>query len=860
MKKRILFLIAICFSIFSYSQADQNFQVKALKEDSYSEMTSIFVKANEILLKEYLKSHHGTYKYFSGGYHGVTIPTLHVKDLLSQTFIKGSDFTLHRPYALNDTMRVRDNINPVHAGMAPLDTAYTGKGVLIGFIDTGIEIKHGDFMDPDGKTRIIRIWDQAMPFDAQLTPAFYGYGQIFDSSDINANNCPSIDNGNGHGTTVAGTAASNGLANGYHKGAAPEATIIMIHSDFNAANWLATVADGIDYIYKMGDSLGLPVIVNASVGDYLGSHDGTDPTAVFIDSLIDAKPGRLLACAAGNSGAFGNYHVRHNLSSDTTFTWFQYNPSSFLGYGSVFFEAYADTADLQNSYYAIGANLPGGSFSDRGATAFVNVLSHEGTVHTETIMNGPNVIAIVDFYAEKQGPVYLLQVHIQEPDSNSYNFRFMTKGTGKIDVWSSGIFGSSDMIEGPLPNASVLPEIVDYASPDSLQIIVSSFSCGQNSILVANYNACISYYDVNNNFFSWPTDFVGKISDNSARGPSRDGRLKPDIAASGDIHMSAAPLDMLDWMIINEPYKVALGGLHLRNGGTSMACPVITGIGALALQKCKWLTPEEYKTMIISTAKTDVWTGTLPNFTFGNGKVDAFAALNTKNYSASLTPVSNTSICAMDSVLLSVSGSFNGYLWNTGETNSTIQTHDSLDYNALVYDQYGCRARTDTITIDFVNTAFANITWDAANDQLISNSALTYQWMLDGDTLVGETNQSLDYTLTGEGIYILWISDAGGCVDSDVYVLSFAGIEEQNKNDIKVFPNPTTGLINITSEKNNFYDVVLRDATGKMLVHLPNINNPQEIISIDMKNFARGVYFIEASTENGKVLKKVVRD
>jgi hypothetical protein len=293
-----------------------------------------------------------------------------------------------------------------------------------------------------------------------------------------------------------------------------------------------------------------------------------------------------MVCAAGNSGNIGNYHVRHDINpTDTTFTWFQYNPSSALGYGAVFFEGYADTAAFNNVKYSIGANLPSGSFSDRGRTSFININDHLGTLYTETIMNGANEIATVDFYAELQGDVYLLQGHIQQPDSSNYNFRFMTTGNGAIDIWSTSIFGYSDMVNSALPNSSTLPEIINYVAPDSSKIIVSSFSCGQNTIAVGNYYALEAYIDYDN-VYQDMMETTGSISINSSRGPSRDNRIKPEISASGDVHMSAAPLDMLVWMIANEPYKVALGGMHIRNGGTSMASPVGSGGAAVAWESC----------------------------------------------------------------------------------------------------------------------------------------------------------------------------------------------------------------------------------------------------------------------------------
>ena len=77
---------------------------------------------------------------------------------------------------MNDTMRVNNKINDAHNGISPLSNSHTGNGVIIGFIDTGIDFTHDDFKHPDGSTRIISLWDQNLATAAN-TPQPYGYGQ-----------------------------------------------------------------------------------------------------------------------------------------------------------------------------------------------------------------------------------------------------------------------------------------------------------------------------------------------------------------------------------------------------------------------------------------------------------------------------------------------------------------------------------------------------------------------------------------------------------------------------------------------------------------------------------------------------------
>src|SRR5690606_37869138 len=139
------------------------------------------------------------------------------------------------------------------------------------------------------------FWDQSMADDAN-SPQPYGYGFVWGSTAINNLSCTSMDT-QGHGTTVTGQGSGNGLANGQNKGMAPESTIIIVKTSFSRPNWTLTVADACDYIFKVADSLGMPAVVNLSVGSYLGSHDGNDPASEMMESLLDEKPGRIIVGA-----------------------------------------------------------------------------------------------------------------------------------------------------------------------------------------------------------------------------------------------------------------------------------------------------------------------------------------------------------------------------------------------------------------------------------------------------------------------------------------------------------------------------------------------------------------------------------
>ena len=271
-------------------------------------------------------------KYHSSNWLFVTTTPKWINDKYSTGELNNFYFEFAPPSLLSDSARGHHFVNEIHAGAGGLDAPYTGKDVIVGYVDTGADFNHPDFKEVDGSTRIIRFWDQSMPDDAN-SPMPYGYGFVWDSTAINNLSCTSMDNA-GHGSTVTGQGSGNGLANGQNKGMAPESSIIVVKTSFARPNWTLTVADACDYIFKVADTLGIPAVVNLSVGSYLGSHDGNDPASEMMEALLDEKPGRIVVCAAGNSGNYNAYHQQGNVTVDTNFVWFRNNPSTSASFGA----------------------------------------------------------------------------------------------------------------------------------------------------------------------------------------------------------------------------------------------------------------------------------------------------------------------------------------------------------------------------------------------------------------------------------------------------------------------------------------------------------------------------------------------
>jgi hypothetical protein len=833
--KKLLLLLLIATSKILIAQSEHP-KFKACLKDS-PEVNTTFCLHDDIGLVDFLREENIRIKYRTENWLFVTATPRWMNENQKNGKVKQFYFETSPPQMLNDTTRATRFVNEVHAGAGGLGQAYTGDNILLGFVDTGVEVNHPDLQDANGKTRVLAIWDQNASYSGSF-PNSYGYGRMWDSTAINNGSCVQVGT-TSHGSNVVGIASGNGLANGRNKGMAPDSKIIMVGTNLNAANWTLTVADACDFIFGYADSLGIPAVVNISAGSYFGSHDGNDPAAVAMEAMLDEKPGRIIVAAAGNSGAQGKYHVTGNVTEDTTFVWFSNNGSNY-----VYFDSWADTSNAHFDF-AFEMNEPT-NFTNRGETGFRPALGNLGVVMFDTIWNGSNRIATMQIWTELIDSAYHLEFYMERMDSTTYKCKFKTKGQGKYDLWSGAWLGGNDMMTS-LPSPSLVPEVVNYQMPDTLQSIVSSFTCSEKVITVGNFRNRDTYIDFNGNESPAPASPSRVLSPNSSKGPSRINHQKPDISANGDGTLTVTKLSVLS-NPANNP-NIDEGGWHAKNGGTSMAAPVVAGIAALYLEKCPTASYLDFKRDLIATATSDAITGAVPNLGYGYGRPHALnLLLGPNNVSILGDPI----ICASPVELSTNSSSVtDSIVWNTGLNSQILTASSGGTYSAQVYYGGGCVAHSDTMTV-IEGVILANPIISSASNVVSSDSQINYQWTLNGVDIPGETNQ-VHSALPPYGVYAVYVTSTDGCISVSNSIDLAASISELSVAKGSISPNPTTNEFQVKMT-DPLIGLSAFDVNGKQVRLLDKGNQTYSILHLEP-----GTYYLTIETEKGLFHSKIVK-
>lgn len=512
------------------------------------------------------------------------------------------------------------NADALHSGLN-LSQAYTGKDVVVGVIDGGLQYNHIGFYDSEGKElRLKRVWNQNKSGNA---PEGYHYGTEYTTPEeiIAAKRDESSES---HATHVMGIAAGAYKGNDYY-GIAPDADLVFVSynlADNSSSN--TSITDGIKYIYDYAESVGKPCVINMSLGHHLGPHDGTSTFDRICDEL--QGEGRLLVGAAGNEGEY-TIHAQKTLTADDTS---MKSLIEFTPYWNYYYNYMTSTVDIW-----------GDADKDFTVKVIVYDRANDKIVYTsdafstatgtsEEISNPTGILGKV-YVATATDPNNhkgnaTIDLVLGSVKNNYYvGFEVSSSEGTTVNAWA-------DAYMSWLTNAGS----AEFTNGDTNSTMGEIGGTGKRIISVGAYTSNNNVEHYYSSLYNKSTQTVNQLASFSSQGPTVDGRMKPDIAAPGTMLVSSLNSTACQRGGSDYDYVVSIENVNTTNyyygsmEGTSMAAPVVTGTLATWLQAKPNLTPEQVRDIFAHTAKTDSYTGSIAGVgdnRWGYGKLDAYNGL-----------------------------------------------------------------------------------------------------------------------------------------------------------------------------------------------------------------------------------------
>lgn len=231
------------------------------------------------------------------------------------------------------------------------DLELRGRGVLVGFVDTGIDYTHPAFKNPDNTTRIVSIWDQTIDSDHNYPDGFY-YGTEFNRNIINvaikSENPPDIVPSTdeiGHGTMLAGIAAGTPVREYGFMGVVPSADLVIVKlkpAKPYLKKFFSIPEDaicfqendiilGVKYLTQVAERLNRPIAICIGLGSSQGDHGGNGMLSRYLSSVVE-KTGTAVIVSAGNEGNTGHHYYgekRPDLTPDNVELFIANNDTGF---------------------------------------------------------------------------------------------------------------------------------------------------------------------------------------------------------------------------------------------------------------------------------------------------------------------------------------------------------------------------------------------------------------------------------------------------------------------------------------------------------------------------------------------------
>lgn len=476
-----------------------------------------------------------------------------------------------------------------------------GAGVIVGFVDTGINYTDSLFRNVDGSTRIIGIWDQTNNSDnsnnienetVKPFSAFSAlYGTQYTAEEINlalnsdnpASIVPTRDE-NGHGTFLASIAAGNRDERAGFSGAAPQASIAMVKlkpakqylrdfyliQDGAEAYQENDIMMGVSYLYFLARKYSMPLVVCIPLGTNMGSHMGMSRLGQYLNQVSLSNGSAVITAAGNETGARHHFRAVMDASTDEV------------------------TAELRVGEREAGFSME--LWAENMGVYTVGFISPTGEVVREISvpLRGENTVSFL--LEQTQITVY---TQIADVSAGS-QFIFMRFENPMSGIWRILIRNSLDIRETFhiwLPVRGFISDETYFLRPDPDTIITDPGN--------ARYPITVTAYDHTKN----------SIYIHASRGYSLSGRIKPDLAAPGVNILGAS-----------------VSGRRLtRMSGTSVSAAHLAGAAAILLNwgvlnaNYPYLNTPVLKSIFVRGAQRNPAL-TYPNREFGYGTLDLYEA------------------------------------------------------------------------------------------------------------------------------------------------------------------------------------------------------------------------------------------
>lgn len=462
-----------------------------------------------------------------------------------------------------------------------------GKGILVGFIDTGINYASPAFLKADGSTKIISIWDQTIQSEGG-SPFSTGFGTEYKAEQINQalgnekrlEIVPSTDE-NGHGTMMAAIAAGTEDRENNFFGVAPESEIVVVKlkpAKEYLKNYYFVPKDvlcyqensimwGIQYCFLISRQVNRPIAICIGIGTSMASHDGYSPLSIMTSTLGDF-PRIGVVTSAGNEGNLGrHYHGVVDPSIGNTTVELNVGENE-VGFSM---QLWGDSPGI----FSIDITSPSGEYIPRIAAAL--------HVTREITFIFESTVIFVDY-----------QLVESETGDQLILLRFRNPAAG---VWRFNVYGQGDLTTGFniwLPMGDMITADTYFIEPDIYTTVLSP-GAAIVPITVTAYNP-----------------ITGTLFVNASRGYTRSNIIKPELAAPGVNYLAPD-----------------INGGYTAFTGTGVASAHSAGIVALIMEwgivrgNLPTLDTVEIKKILIRGAKRRE-NLTYPNRDWGYGIIDVF--------------------------------------------------------------------------------------------------------------------------------------------------------------------------------------------------------------------------------------------